>query len=420
MTGFRPRSARCGLRAMARRALLALVLVGAGAVHAGCARADTGDGRQPFAAWLDALRAEATDLGLDRGVVDRALAGVAPIDRVIELDRRQPEFSLTFWRYLNGAVSDERVKRGREMLARHRDLLERVASRYGVQPRFLVAFWGLETNYGKFTGSFPVVGALATLAYDERRAAFFRAQLLAALEIMSAGDIPVDVKGSWAGAMGNFQFIPTTYKRFAVDFDDDGRRDMWSSLEDGFASAANYLSESGWDPEHTWGREVMLPDGFDVSLASLETRKSLADWQALGVRRADGGNLPRVDIEGSIVLPAGHAGPAFMVYDNFRTIMVWNRSVFYAIAVGHLSDRIGGRAGRLVAEPPADEEPLSRADVMEMQRRLNERGFETGGVDGIIGRETRDAVRAYQRSRGLPPDGYASMDLLRRLRGEAE
>jgi len=370
-----------------------------------------------FANWLSALESEALGKGLNAGVVQSALDGVVPIEWVIELDRRQPEFSLTFSKYMSGAISDQRVAKGKELLIKHKALLDRVSAKFGVQPRFLVSFWGLETNFGQYFGAFPLVGALATLAHDERRAAFFRAQLLAALKIMSDGDIPVDVKSSWAGAMGNFQFIPTTYLDSAIDGDGDGRRDLWGSLDDAFSSAANYLSRSGWSPDLTWGREVKLPEGFDFALAGQDTRKTLAQWQQLGVRKAGGQNLPTVDIEGSILVPSGYRGPAFIVYANFDAIMTWNRSIFYAIAVGHLSDRFVGKGG-LVKQPPADDKPMSRDQSTELQVLLTARGFDTGGADGVIGPMSRKAIRAYQISVGLPPDSYPSLKLLDRLRSQ--
>ncbi|MEQ8664173.1 MAG: lytic murein transglycosylase [Rhodospirillales bacterium] len=372
---------------------------------------------EPFEVWLKKLEQEAKGKGFDAATVERALAGVTPIERVIELDRKQPEFTLTFGGYMNRVISDKRIERGRDLLVKHKDLLARVTAKHAVQPRFLVAFWGLETNFGDYFGAFPVAGALATLAHDGRRSAFFREQLLAALDLMSRGDMPVDVKGSWAGAMGNFQFIPTTYRDFAVDFDGDNVRDLWFNLEDAFASAANYLSRSGWNDERTWGREVHLPDGFDVSLTGLKQRRKLAEWQALGVRRADGKrDLPDVDIEGAVLLPAGLTGPAFMVYDNFETILRWNRSIFYAIAVGHLADRLAG-GGPFLKAPPADDVPMSRQDVIEMQTLLGQRGFDAGEPDGVIGAKTRSAVRAYQRAKGLPADGYPSALILKHLKG---
>lgn len=370
----------------------------------------------PFPEWMAKLKAEARTLGVSEKTLSGALDHVQPIGRVIELDRRQPEFTLTFWKYLNGRVTAKRIKRGRELLAKHRPLLEKVARKYGVQPRFLVAFWGLETNFGDYFGAFPVTGALATLAHDPRRNAFFRAQLLALLGIMDRGDIAFDAKGSWAGAMGHCQFMPTTYQQFAVDFDDDGRRDLWGSLPDVFGSAANFLSRSGWQGDKTWGREVRLPKDFDWDLAGLGVRKKLAEWQKLGIRRFDGRDLPRVDIDASVLLPAGHRGPAFLVYKNFRTILVWNRSLLYGVAVGHLADRIAG-AGRLLTARPTKEVPLSRGDVMDLQRLLARRGFDVGTPDGVIGPLTRKAIRAFQKKASLPADGYADFGLLERLRG---
>ncbi len=370
----------------------------------------------PFGPWLQDLKAEAMSRGIRETTLETALAGVQPIPRVLELDRRQPEFTLTLWRYLSRAISDERVAKGRAMLKKHRKLLDRVSAKFGVQPRFLVAFWGLESNFGKYTGTFPVVGALATLAHDRRRATFFRAQLLAALKLIDEGNFSHQVKGSWAGAMGNHQFIPTTYQGYAYDFDGDGKRDLWSSLPDIFASAANYLSRSGWQGDKTWGREAKLPPRFEFSLSGLRTQKTLREWQALGVRRADGGDLPAVDIMASVILPAGYAGPAFLVYKNYRTILVWNRSLLYAIAVGHLADRIVG-GGSLKTRKPANDEPMSRADVMNMQQLLAGLGFDAGTPDGVIGPKTRQAIRAYQKRAKLPADGYPSLGLIERLQG---
>lgn len=368
-----------------------------------------------FKAWVEKFKESATSRGISRKVVDGAMDQASYIPRVIELDRRQPEFTLTFWQYFDKAISDNRVARGREMLKKHASLLNQVHRKFGVQPRFLVAFWGMESNFGDYTGTFSLIGSLATLAYDNRRSKFFTEQLLAALEVMDRGDIPLDVKGSWAGAMGNTQFIPTTYRTYAVDGDGDGRRDLWRSLPDVFASSAHYLARSGWDKEHTWGREVRLPKGFDFALSGLDTRLKIKEWQAKGVRRADGGDLPPKDIEASLVLPAGAAGPAFLVYQNFRTTLVWNRSILYALAIGHLADRLEG-GGPLKARRPADDAPLSRGDMQEIQRLLTENGFDTGGQDGIAGPATRRAIRAYQARHKLPPDGHAGSALLRHLR----
>jgi membrane-bound lytic murein transglycosylase B len=236
-----------------------------------------------------------------------------------------------------------RIERGRELLAQHRPLLEEIGAAYGVQPRFIVALWGIETNFGTYTGGFPVIQALATLAHDGRRSSYFREELLNALQILDDGHIDVArMQGSWAGAMGQSQFMPSSFLRFAQDYDGDGRRDIWTTEADVFASAASYLAGFGWDADQTWGRQVRLPAGFDAGLADLEIRKPLSEWQRLGVRRADGQNLPAGDLTASLVLPDGPGGPAFLVYDNYRTIMRWNRSTYFATTVGILADRIGG------------------------------------------------------------------------------
>ncbi|MEE8454071.1 MAG: lytic murein transglycosylase [Limibaculum sp.] len=369
-----------------------------------------------FEAWLEGVKRDAATAGISETTIETALAGIAPIERVLELDRKQPEFTQTFWAYLDRAVSAQRIERGRRMLAKHRALLERVRGKYNVQPRYLVAFWGLESDFGRYTGGYSVIGALATLAHDERRSAFFRTQLMDALRILDQGHIaPKNMQGSWAGAMGQLQFMPSTFTSYAVDFDGDGRRDIWTDLPDVFASAAHYLSSIGWRGDEIWGREVRLPAGFDWELASLRVRKPIAEWRRLGVRGGDGSELPRAEISGAIVLPAGHKGPAFLVYGNFDKIMNWNRSVLYAVAIGHLSDRLAGR-GSLLAARPAQEKPLSRAQVEEMQSLLVDLGFDPGKPDGVVGSKTRAALRAFQRQAKMAPDGYPTAELLAGLR----
>jgi len=369
-------------------------------------------GAADFSSWLVELRSEALAKGISDATLDKALDDLQPIPRVIELDRRQPEFTQTFWRYLDARVTEGRIKRGRQLLKQHADLLNRIERRYRVQPRFLVAFWGLETNFGDYLGSFPVIGSLATLAHDPRRSDFFRAQLLDALTILDQGHITVEsMMGSWAGAMGQPQFMPSTFVRFAVDEDGDNRRDIWHSLPDVFGSAANFLSKSGWQGNRTWGREISLPPDFNLELVGLDIEKTLTDWQILGVRKINGDNLPRVDIKSSIVLPAGHGGPAFLVYKNYRTIMVWNRSDLYALAVGHLADRLVGKDPLLTPRPLSDT-PLSRAQIEKIQQLLTNRGFDPGPVDGVLGSQTRWAIKKFQRTAKLPADGYPTPELL--------
>ncbi len=369
----------------------------------------------PFKPWLKQLMTDAKNRGIKPTVISNALKDVKPISRVIELDRRQPEFTLTFSAYFKKAISKHRILTGRAMLKKHAKLLKQISAKYGVQARFIVAFWGLETNYGQYTGSFPVIGALVTLAHDQRRARFFREQLLSALELIDLGHIPLGVTGSWAGAMGNHQFIPSTYKRYAIDFDNDGKRDLWKSLPDIFASAANYLNRSGWDGKRTWGREVRVPKTFDFGLSGLTIEKSVLDWSNFGLLRADGRRLPQVNLKASLLLPAGYKGPAFLVYKNYRTIMIWNRSILYALAIGHLADRIVGLKA-LTRIPPIDDLPLKLDDMKTIQVLLNKRGIDTGRPDGKVGPKTRAAIRAYQKSVGLPSDGYPSKGLIKHLR----
>ncbi|MFC1673272.1 lytic murein transglycosylase [Pseudomonadota bacterium] len=370
-----------------------------------------------FDAWLVDFRTEAAGKGISQGILDAALTDLKPIPRVIELDRRQPEFTWTFREYMSRLVNDARIQKGRKKLADNRALLDTIGKKYGIQPRYLVAFWGLETDFGRLAeGYFPTVAALATLAHDGRRSKFFRAQLLAALKILDQGHIsPAAMKGSWAGAMGHFQFIPTTFAAYAQDWDGDGKQNIWGNKPDAYASAANFLTSSGWKGDEIWGREVKLPASFDFNLASMKVKKPLAEWQGLGVRRLDGANLPSVDMTASIVAPAGAKGPAFMIYGNFRTIMVWNRSVFYAIAVGTLADRIVGLPGISTLGPKGDR-GLKHAESRELQQRLTDLGFDTGGVDGVLGPNSREAVRGFQRTVGLIPDGYPSIELLERVR----
>jgi membrane-bound lytic murein transglycosylase B len=377
-------------------------------------------GQQDFDTWLAGVKQEAIGRGIKRETVEAALGDLKPVPKVIQLDRSQREFTLTFTRYMRGAVTEARVEKARRLLAENRALLEKVAEEYGVQPRFLVSFWGLESNFGEHTGGYQVIAALATLAHEGRRHDFFRSQLFDALKIVDQGHIGVhEMTGSWAGAMGQLQFIPSTFVNFAVDYDGDGHRDIWHSLPDIFASAANYLSQEGWRGDRTWGRQVALPPGFDYSLASLSLKLPLSAWASYGLRDADGGPLPVAEgMEASLVLPAGHRGPAFLVYENFETILVWNRSILYALSVGHLADRIDG-APALSAGALPDEEPLSLKAIEQMQSLLNARGYDAGKPDGLVGPQTREALRAFQLAEGLPADGYPTAGIIERLRASA-
>jgi membrane-bound lytic murein transglycosylase B len=372
---------------------------------------------QSFEEWLLDLRAEAMSRGITRETLDTSFASVeALIPRVLELDRSQPEFVQTFSGYMRNRLSDARISRGQQMLKEYADLFSRIQAEYGVQPHYLVSFWALESNFGDYTGGFSVINALATLAYDPRRSDMFRTELLTALRIIQEGHIAANsMTGSWAGAMGQCQFMPTTFYNYARDGDGDGRIDIWNSVPDVMTSAANYLSKNGWRGDERWGREVILPAGFDFAHTGTGVRKTVTEWNRLGIRRVDGAPLGNADMLGSIVLPSGAQGPAFLTYQNFRTTMVWNRSTFYAISVGHLADRFVG-GGPIVNMPSEEERPLSRNEVIELQTLLNSQGINVGNPDGIMGSMTRAGVRAYQERAGLPTDSYANFELLARLR----
>jgi membrane-bound lytic murein transglycosylase B len=302
-----------------------------------------------FAAWLMELRAEAQGTGISKQTLDASFKGVAPIPRIIELDRKQPESTLTFKQYVDRIVSNARVKRGRAQLQKNSPLLQEVAAKFGVQPRFIVALWGIETNFGQNTGGFSVIAALSTLAFDGRRSKYFRGELLEALRIVEQGHIkPENMKGSWAGAMGQSQFMPSSFVNYAYDYNGDGAKDIWNTSADVFASAANYLSGVGWKADITWGREVRLPQGFDSALANIKVVKQLSEWQTLGVRRADGSNLPARDLSASVIFPGEVGETAYVVYDNYRALLRWNRSLYFATAVGLLSDKIAAVKAGLV------------------------------------------------------------------------
>jgi membrane-bound lytic murein transglycosylase B len=366
--------------------------------------------------WIARFRLRAEAAGITPGTLDRALAGVRLNAVVLDRDRNQGEFTRAIWDYLDKAVSDDRIANGKAALARHAALLDRIEAAHGVDKEVVVAIWGLESAYGAVKGDIPVIEALATLAHDTRRAAFFEGELVAALRIIQAGDItPAAMRGSWAGAMGHTQFMPTSYLKLAVDFTGDGRRDIWGDdPADALASTAAYLAHYGWAKGQPWGAEVVLPEGFDVMLAGEGVQKPAAEWTALGVTLADGGAIGDHGLA-SILLPAGVGGAAFVIYPNFRVIERYNAADAYVIAVGHLADRIRG-GGPIRHGWPREGGTLQLAERIELQERLTAAGFDTGGADGKVGPRTVAAVRAFQRSQGLVPDGYASPDILRRLR----
>ena len=373
---------------------------------------------QTFSEWQAGFREQALNAGINPLVFDNAFIGVTPDMGVIKADRSQPEFSRPVWEYLDGALSPLRVRNGQRLLTQNAELLDRIEQRYGVDRQVLVSVWGMESNFGTFQGNKSVIRSLATLAYEGRRPEFAQSQLLAALKIIQEGDIaPGKMLGSWAGAMGQTQFIPTTYETHAVDFDGDGRRDIWNSSADALASTAHYLQSSGWKQGQPWGFEVKLPGGFDYALADGAVRKSVSEWQQLGVTLPAGSTAPAgaEQLTATLLVPAGYRGPAFLVLDNFRAILRYNNSSSYALAVALLSERFNG-GGTIVGEWPKDDLPLSRSERVELQTLLSQRNYDAGNTDGIIGANTRKAIRSAQQALGWPADGYPNHKLLESLR----
>jgi membrane-bound lytic murein transglycosylase B len=397
-------------------ALRAVLLAGLAATGAAAEETPPPIDETAFAQCLITFRTAAIDAGVSESTTNRVLSQVSLSERVLELDRRQPEFTQTFADYFNRRVTAARVDRGRELLASHRALLSDIQRRTGVPPQYLVAFWGLETNFGSYLGKMAIPDSLATLACDRRRSRYFTGELVSALRIIDSGDVALaDMNGSWAGAMGHVQFMPSAYLRYAVDFDGDGRRDLFSSTEDALASAGNFLKALGWQPGLRWGREVQLPETFDYTLTRGAVKQPLGEWRRLGVTDAFGHPLSTVPVEAALRLPAGHRGPAFLTYANFDVIMGWNRSVYYALAVGHLADRIAG-AGRLQTPPPEDDLRFSNDELMDLQRQLVVLGYDPGEPDGRLGPATRTAVSLFQSDNGFVPDGHLDPSVVEKIR----
>ena len=373
--------------------------------------------QQGFERWVAAFRTTALAAGIDEQTLHAAFDEARYLPRIVDLDRAQPEFTRSVWDYLDSAVTAQRVAQGQDKLLQLSSETEAAASRYGVPPSVVVAIWGIESNYGSNYGNVPVIDALATLGFEGRREEWARGQLLAALKILQNGDIArARMIGSWAGAMGQTQFLPSVYLAHAVDADGDGRRDIWDSMADVMASTANFLAHSGWQANQPWGIEVRLPPGFDVGRADAELRQPSAQWASEGVQTVDGAPLPEL-ADASVLLPAGARGPAFLVGPNFRAILRYNNSNSYALAVGLLAQRLAGGPG-VQAAWPRDLPALTRSQLLAMQTALNQRGFPSGTPDGMMGPATRDGVRRYQRSIGLPADGYPTLDLLQRLQAQ--
>jgi lytic murein transglycosylase len=370
-----------------------------------------------FATWLSGFRARALASGLPAAVVEAELDGLVPDPRVRGADRNQPEFSRPFSHYVKRAAGEDRAAIGRRRMAELEPGLARIQSDFGVPREMLVAIWGMESGYGATLGSQDVIRSMATLAADGRRQAFAEEQLLAALRIIASGEWPRSrLVGSWAGAMGQTQFIPATYLSLAVDADGDGRRDLWGSALDALASAANLLAKAGWRRGEGWAIEVSAPDGFDFSVA--ETLKApLPAWAEMGLVRADGAALSGGPSEASLIAPTGWRGPLFLLLPNHFVIRRYNNAVTYAMAGGLLADRIAGRPDLVHAWP--EEVPLSLSDRIASQTALQAAGHDVGEPDGVIGLKSRAALRAWQKAQGLPADGYLSPDMVARLRGQA-
>ncbi|WP_349779909.1 lytic murein transglycosylase [Xanthomonas sp. WHRI 7065] len=372
-----------------------------------------------FEQWLVDFRQRALAAGIEPTTLDTAFAGVTPDPSVQALDQRQPEFTRYLWDYLDDRVTPSAIQQGQQLLVSQRALFQKLQQQYGVDPRILTAIWSMESEYGKQIGDRYVIRSLATLAHEGRRTRYGNTQLLAALQILQTekGVDRSQFIGSWAGAMGQTQFIPSTYRDYAVDDDGDHKRDVWNSSADALGSTANYLKQSNWSSAVPWGQEVHLSGGFDYAQADMTIKKTVAEWQRQGVVCGNKPIAPALAQEqASVLLPTGYRGPAFLVFDNFRSILRYNNSTAYALAVGLLADGYAGGAG--VEQPwPKDDPPLnSVADITELQQRLTDKGFDVGGVDGALGARTRQGIRAFQRSQQLPQDGYASTSLLARLR----
>lgn len=370
-----------------------------------------------FDACVAELKQRSAGAGVSAAAIQQGFAPIRRLDSIIRLDRAQPEFTAGFADYYRGRVSTDRITRAQRLLQEHAATFAKVEAEYGVPAHYLLAFWGLETNFGGYFGNTPTLSALATLACDGRRAELFSGELINALKIIDAGEMtPERMSGSWAGAMGNVQFMPTTFLTYAVDGDADGKRDLWGSVPDAMASAANFLRGLGWQRGMRWGREVSLPEGFDYRQTGLQTQKNLLEWAELGVTAMDRTPLTAADVQAALMVPTGSQGPAFLVYDNFNVIMGWNRAEAYALSVGLLADRIAG--GAAPSRAPVDSPRLYRPQVIQIQTFLNANGFNAGTADGVFGPGTRAAISRFQHANGLVADGFPTPALLHLLGAE--
>ncbi len=372
-----------------------------------------------FMQWIKDFKAEALKKNISAKTLDSAFKNInEPLEKVIKSDKAQAEFTQTFWSYIQKTITQKRFDNGRKYMTQYAGLFAELQRKYKVQPSYLIAFWAMESNFGENTGSTPIIHALATLAFDARRADFFRAELLEALKILEKEQInPDKFLGSWAGAMGMTQFMPSTFNNYATDGDNDGKRDVWQSVPDALASAANYLTKLHWQENAHWGREVILPANFDYNLTGTNIVKSSDEWQKLGVRNHRGEAINENESESSIITPMGAQGPAFIVYKNFKIIMIWNKSELYALAVGLLSDWLGGResANLTIPDNPI---PISNNDIKFVQETLGNLGYYKGENDGKFGTGTKNAIREFQKSQNMLADGYPSPNFLKFLYGK--
>ena len=368
---------------------------------------------QSFEDFLNQVRKTATEQGVSKATIDKAFFGLTPNLDILKSDSAQAEFNQNFWHYVNKRVSQVRLNNGNDTLKQNASLLNKTSQKYGVPAYVLVAFLGLESNYGNYMGNENLVRSLATLAYDPRRSSFFTKELIALLKLIDKNTIPLDAKGSWAGAMGAVQFMPTNVIAYGIDANNDGKVNLWNDKADIYASAANFLNKLGWEKGEKWGREASIPKNFDYRLTGLETKRTVNEWAALGVLRGNGSRLPNSNFKSSLIVPMGHRGPAFLVYRNFDVILDWNRSVLYALSVAYLSDRLNGN-GKLTAKS-IDEPLLSKEDILQIQNTLNLLGYDTGTPDGMAGPKTRRATRMFQSDIGLIADGYVGYELFQQL-----
>ena len=368
-----------------------------------------------FAAFVRDFRATALAAGIKPETYDRSMAGISRNPRVEQANLQQPEFVKPIWEYLDTAVSDKRVATGAQLFAADQPMLQKLHTRFGVPPEYLVAIWGIESNYGDAMGHLNMFEALATLAYDGPRMEFGRKELIAAMKMEERENLdPKQMTSSWAGAFGQTQFVPSSFLTNAVDGDGDGKIDLWHSPADALASTALLLANAGWKDAQPWGYEVTLPTGFDYGDADIDTVKTIADWKKLGIRKTDGEPFNVPDRPASIILPAGARGPAFMVFDDFKTVLKYNNAQSYALAVCLLADRIKG-GGPVIASWPRSEMPLTRDERVAFQNDLKKLGYDPGDADGVLGHKVRAATRAFQKAAGLPADGFPTQDLLVRM-----